>query len=66
MEIKVDSLEKELNTGKLQSIYLLYGKEEYLIQTMLKKIKKAFGELVQGINFVVIDETNLQDFLFNF
>ena len=65
MEFKVDSLEKELNTGKLQSIYLLYGKEEYLIQTMLKKIKKAFGELVQGINFVVIDETNLQDFLFN-
>ena len=65
MEIKYDVLEKELNTGNLQSIYLLYGNERYLIDAILKKIKKNFGELVLGINDIVIDETNSKDFIFN-
>lgn len=65
MEIKYDALEKELNSGKLQSMYLFYGNEKYLMETALKKIKKIFGELVTGINFVVIDETNAKDLIFN-
>lgn len=65
MDIKYENLEKELNQGNLRAIYLLYGNEKYLIDTLLKKIKKAFGELLQGINYVVIDETNLKDLIFN-
>jgi len=65
MEIKYDALEKELNSGKLQSMYLFYGNEKYLMDRSLKKIKKVFGELVTGINFVVIDETNTKDLIFN-
>lgn len=65
MEIKYDILEKELNNGTLKSIYLLYGNEKYLIDLIEKKIKKNFGELVQGINFVLIDETNIKDLIFN-
>ena len=65
MDIKYDSLEKELNNSNLKSIYLLYGNEKYLIDGIIKKIKNAFGELVQGINYVIIDETNVNDLIFN-
>ena len=41
-----DAFEKELNTGNLNSLYLIYGDEEYLIDKAIKKIKKNFGELL--------------------
>ena len=40
------------------AIQLFYGEETYLLETRLKKIKKEFGELVKGINFVQIDANN--------
>ena len=52
-----DLLEKELNSGKLHSIYLFYGEEKFLIETAIKKIKKIFGEILKGINYVIIDES---------
>jgi len=55
----VEELEKELKTEKLHSLYLLYGEEEYLLQTSVKKIKKIFGELINGINYIQIDEKNV-------
>ena len=61
MEIKYEALEKDLNSGDLKPLYLLYGEENYLIDLMLKKMKKKFGELVQGINFIVIDENNCNE-----
>lgn len=51
-----DSLDRELNTN-LRSMYLLYGEEQYLIDMAVKKIKKKFGELLLGINYIVLDET---------
>lgn len=54
-----EKLEQELKQGKLNSIYLLYGKEEYLIDTAVKKIKKLFGNMLLGINYIQIDETNV-------
>ena len=42
--ITVENLEKELKTGKLNSIYLLYGEEIFLLESCLKKIKNNFGE----------------------
>lgn len=65
MDIKYEKLEMELNNGNLNSVYLLYGNEKYLIDLILKKIKKQFGELLQGINYVVMDETNVKDLIFN-
>lgn len=59
-----DSLERELNTN-LRSIYLLYGEEQYLIDMAIKKIKKKFGELLLGINYIVLDESNLDDLIPN-
>ena len=65
MDIKYEMLKKEINNGNLKSMYLLYGNEKYLIDTLLKKIKKQFGNLLQGINYIVMDETNVQDLIFN-
>jgi len=44
-------------------LYLLYGEEKYLLETRLKKIKKEFGELVKGINFIQIDENNVSEII---
>ena len=40
-------------------VYLLFGEDEYLRNEYLKKIKKAFGILQLGINYVQIDESNI-------
>ncbi len=61
----VDNLEKELKQGKLNSIYLFYGEELYLLENAVKKIKKLFGELVLGINYIQIDETNAENIIFD-
>ena len=45
------------------SVHLLYGEEIYLLETKLKRIKKDFGELVKGINFIQIDDTNAQELI---
>lgn len=59
----VENLEKELKQGKLNSIYLFYGEELYLLENAVKKIKKLFGELVQGINYIQINETNINNII---
>ena len=59
----IEDLEKELKSGKLQSLYLFYGEESFLLETSLKKIKNLFGEIVKGINYVNIDETNLESLI---
>ena len=59
----LDVLEKELKEGKLNSLYLFYGEERFLLENNIKKIKKIFGETIPGINFVTIDETNIQNLI---
>ena len=53
-----ENLEKELKQGILHSIYLFYGEETYLLENAVKKIKKIFGNLILGINYIQINETN--------
>ncbi len=61
-----DLLEKELNSDKpLQSLYLLYGEEKFLLGNCVKKIKKKFGEILQGINYVLLDEDSVDDLIYN-
>ncbi len=44
-------------------VYLLFGEDEYLRNEYLKKIKKAFGEIQLGINYVQIDENNVSNII---
>ena len=58
--MKVEELEKELNKKELNSLYLLYGVERFLLENSLKKIINLFGETLKGINYVTIDESNIR------
>ena len=49
----------------MESLYLIYGQEQYLVQTTLNKIKKEFGELVLGINYIVLDENCINEIIPN-
>lgn len=59
----IEDLEKQLKAGELKSLYLLYGEEKFLLESSLKKIKSLFGEIIKGINYVAIDETNLSSLI---
>lgn len=61
--MKIEELEKSLKQEKLDSLYLFYGDEKFLLETSLKKIKKIFGETLKGINYVLIDENNINDII---
>ena len=59
-----DALIKDIDT-KLKPLYLIYGEEQYLVQTALNKIKKNFGEKVLGINYVLLDESSINEIIPN-
>ena len=61
--LSIENLEKELKTGKLNNLYILYGEELFLLESSLKKIKNLFGECVKGINYITIDENNVQELM---
>ncbi len=44
-------------------IYLLYGEDNYIKNELLKKIKKNFVELTVGINYIMIDENNIDNLI---
>ena len=64
MQVNYDKLEKSIGS-KLEPMYLLYGEEKYLIDTIVKKIKKNFGELLLGINYIMLDETSVYNLIQN-
>ncbi len=61
--ITIENLEKDLKAEKLNSIYLLYGEETFLLESCLKKIKSNFGETKEGINEIKIDESNVSSII---
>ena len=63
--MKIEDVEKELKNGNLSSLYLLYGEEKFLLGSVLKKIYNLFGEMLKGINYITIDENNLNELIPN-
>ena len=63
MNISIEDLEKNLKLEKLDSIYVFYGEEKFLLDNSLKKIKKIFGNLITGINYIIIDENNINELI---
>lgn len=60
----IEALENELKKENLNnSIYLFYGEERFLLENCIKKIRKAFGEIVSGINYIEVDETNIKSLI---
>ena len=45
------------------AIYLFYGEETYLLETRVKKIRKEYQQLILGINFIQIDDTNTEELI---
>lgn len=45
------------------ALRLLYGEETYLLENAIKKIKKEFPELILGINYIQIDDTNVEQLI---
>lgn len=60
MIVKIEELEKQT---QYKGIYLLYGEEGFLLDQQLRKMKKSFGEMVKGINYILIDESNIQELI---
>ena len=61
--MKIEEIEKELKQGKLNELYLLYGEEKFLLESCVKLIKKIFGEKILGINYILLDETNIDEII---
>jgi len=59
----IEQLEKKIQQQELDSLYLFYGEETYLLENTIKKIKKLFGELITGINSITIDDSNLSSLI---
>ena len=64
MKLEYEAANKSIQ-NKLESIYLFYGEELFLIDNLIKTVKKKFGELVQGINYVQIDSTSVDTLISN-
>ena len=47
----------------MDSLYLLYGEEKYLLENFLAKLLKEFGKKINGINFINLDSTNVQNII---
>ena len=58
--LKIEEIEK---INQFNGIYLFFGNETFLLEQQLKKIKKFFGKLVKGINYILIDENNIQELI---
>lgn len=46
-----------------KNIYLFYGEEKYIIESEVKRIKKNFGECIPGINYIMMDESNVDNLI---
>lgn len=49
----------------MEALYLFYGEDLFLLEESLKKIKKSFDQLIEGINLIKIDETNVSQLISN-
>ena len=61
--LKVEELEKQVNSGVAEGIYLFYGAETFLLEQQVKKMKKAdieskvysqYDEQFQGLAWIAL------------
>ena len=47
----------------MKNLEVIYGDNTYLIEKEVKNIKKNFGEIIQGINYVAIEQNSLENII---
>lgn len=47
----------------MKNLEVVYGENTYLIEKEVKNIKKNFGEIIQGINYVAIEQNSLENII---
>lgn len=52
-------LDDHIKSNSVKGLYLLFGDEKYDIEHYVEKIKKTFSNLELGINYFVLDKTNI-------
>ena len=57
--MSLKDLDDKIKKGNISGIYLLYGEEEFDLNRYLEKMKSTFGTLEIGVNFFVLDKTNV-------
>lgn len=57
MATNIDSLIE--NKEVFDKIFLLYGEEKYLKNIYVNRIKKCFGNLVKGLNYITLDDSSI-------
>ena len=53
-------LDDHIKNNSVKGLYLLFGDEKYDMERYIEKIKKTFSNLELGINFFVLDKTNIE------
>jgi DNA polymerase-3 subunit delta len=61
--VSIEELEKDIKQNKLSSMYVFYGEELFLLESNVKKIKNIFGEYIKGINYIILDENNIEQII---
>lgn len=52
-------IDEDIKNKNLKGVYLLYGTEKYDIERYIEKMKKYYTNLEAGVNFFVLDKTNI-------
>ena len=63
MSTNILDLENDIKNNTIHGIYVFYGEEKYIQEEYIKKIKKIFGKLDVGINYIVLDENNINSLI---
>ena len=61
--LTVNELDKKIQLNNLCGIYLFYGENSFALESSIKKIKKSFGELILGINYISVDSSNIDNLI---
>ena len=61
MELSKKVFESEIKDGNIRPLYLMYGEEKYELYHAIDLIKKKFGTLDKGVNFLTFDKNNIDE-----
>lgn len=56
-------MEKDIEKDVFNKMFLFYGEEKYLRNLQVNRIKKQFGELVKGVNYILLDDKSISNLI---